>query len=69
MFKTKPEAITQLGPIVHVRFSDIDATLQRVVAAGGKVIMPKTAKSTDDPSQGHFALVEDDVGNRIGLST
>ncbi|MFC2078107.1 VOC family protein [Candidatus Bipolaricaulota bacterium] len=69
MFKAKPEAITQLGPIVHVQSSDIGAMLQRVVAAGGKIVMAKTAKSADDPSQGHFALVEDDVGNRIGLST
>ncbi len=69
MFKLKPEAIAPLGPIVHVCASDIDATLRRVEAAGGRVIMPKTPKSLDDPSEGHFALVEDDVGNRIGLST
>jgi len=69
MFKTKPEAVTALGPIVHVRASDIDATLRLVVEAGGRVIMPKTPKSSNDPDEGYFALIEDDVGNRIGLST
>lgn len=69
MFKAKPEAITQLGPIVHIRSSDIDATLHRVVEASGTVITPKTAKSSRDPAEGYFALVEDDVGNRLGLST
>jgi len=69
MFKRKPEAITPLGPIVHVQCSEIDETIARVEAAGGSVVIPKTAKAADDPSQGSFALVEDDVGNRIGLST
>jgi len=69
MFKEKAEAITQLGSIVHVKTSDIDATLDGVVQAGGTIIMSKTEKSPRDPTAGHFALVEDDVGNRIGLST
>ncbi len=69
IFKEKPEAITPLGPIVHVRCSKIEASLRRVVDAGGTVVMDKTPKSSGDPAAGYFALVEDTVGNRIGLST
>jgi len=69
IFKEKPEAITPFGPIVHVQTANIEETLRRVEEAGGAVIIPRTLKSPDDPSQGAFALVEDDVGNRIGLST
>ena len=69
IFKQKPEAITKLGPIVHVRCSKIEASLRQVVEAGGTVVTDKTPKSADDPAAGYFALVEDNVGNRIGLST
>jgi predicted enzyme related to lactoylglutathione lyase len=42
----------------------IDEWLQRVKAAGGKVLVPRTAIGGD---RGHFAYFEDSEGNRIGL--
>jgi len=69
MFKRKPEGISQRGSIVHMQCSDIDAVLRRIERAGGKTIIPMTPKSSVTSSDGAFALAEDNVGNRIGLST
>jgi predicted enzyme related to lactoylglutathione lyase len=69
IFKRKPEGITERGPIVHVQCEDINATLRRAQSAGGKVVMARTPKSEGNPEAGFFALIEDNVGNRIGLST
>jgi predicted enzyme related to lactoylglutathione lyase len=43
---------------------DLDNTLSKVEAAGGKVVMPKT-KITDDI--GHMAFFIDTEGNNVGL--
>jgi predicted enzyme related to lactoylglutathione lyase len=69
LFKLKPEAITDKGPIVHVVATDIAAALVRIKEAGGRTIIPMTAKETEAGLEGFFALAEDNVGNRIGLST
>ncbi len=69
IFKRKPEGVSVRGPIVHVQCQDIDETLRRARRAGGKVVMARTPKSGGDPEAGFFALIEDNVGNRIGLST
>jgi len=69
MFKQKPEGISERGPIVHMKCTDIDDTLGRIERAGGKIIIPKTPKSSERSGDGAFALAEDNVGNRIGLST
>jgi uncharacterized protein len=42
----------------------IDAWLARVPAAGGRVVVPKTALP---PGMGHFAHILDSEGNRVGL--
>lgn len=42
----------------------LDAALQRVAAAGGRVVKPRTALP---PGMGCFAHVMDPDGNRVGL--
>ena len=48
----------------YVRVADIDATLARATAAGGRVIMPKFSPSPDAV----LALVADPEGHVMGLS-
>jgi predicted enzyme related to lactoylglutathione lyase len=43
---------------------NIDEWLGRVKAAGGKVLVPRTAIGGD---RGYFAYFEDSEGNRVGL--
>ena len=43
---------------------EIDAALARVEAAGGHVMTPKTLLG---PDMGHFAVICDSEGNRVGL--
>ena len=51
--------------VIHVSTDDIDATLARVEALGGKTLHPKT----EIPHTGWFALFADPAGNRIALVT
>lgn len=51
--------------VIHVSTDDIDATLARVEALGGKTLHPKT----EIPHTGWFALFADPAGNRIALAT
>ncbi|MEZ2444576.1 VOC family protein [Chitinophaga sp. RCC_12] len=51
------------GTLVYFAVEDINATLSRVEAAGGKIIRPEL--STGD--FGFIALIEDTEGNTIGL--
>ena len=53
------------GPerVLYIRVSDLHSTLERIVAAGGKVLIPPT----DVPGVVRFALFEDPQGNRMGL--
>jgi uncharacterized protein len=44
--------------------ADLSPALARVVKAGGKVLVPKTALP---PGMGHFAHFEDSEGNRVGV--
>jgi predicted enzyme related to lactoylglutathione lyase len=50
-------------PILYLGTDDIDATIARVEAAGGKIVMPKM----EIPNNGWTAWVNDPSGNRIGL--
>lgn len=43
---------------------DLQAVLDRVEGAGGKVLVPKTATTMDG---GYFALIADTEGNTVGL--
>lgn len=51
--------------VVYVGTDDIDATLAKVEALGGKTLLPKT----EIPNIGWFAFFSDPTGNRIGLFT
>jgi predicted enzyme related to lactoylglutathione lyase len=59
----KPSATD--GPLVYLNGNpDVQIILDRVVAAGGTVIVPKTEIS---PEYGYMAVFIDSEGNRIGL--
>ena len=51
--------------LIYVSTDDIDASLARVEALGGKTLQPKT----EIPQTGWFAFFADPAGNRIGLFT
>jgi predicted enzyme related to lactoylglutathione lyase len=51
------------GALVYLHASDLDASLGRVVKAGGSVVMPKT----DIGEPGFIALMRDTEGNVVGL--
>ena len=51
--------------LVYVSTDDIDATLARVEALGGRPLVPKT----EIPNIGWYAVFVDPTGNRVGLYT
>src|SRR6266571_1385900 len=54
----------KLGEVlIYVSTDDIDATLARVEALGGKTLQPKA----EIPNAGWFAIFADPTGNRIAL--
>ncbi|MBS1733190.1 MAG: VOC family protein [Bacteroidetes bacterium] len=53
------------GPLIYLNGNpDVQTILNRVEAAGGKVMVPKTEIS---PEYGYMAVFVDTEGNRIGL--
>ena len=53
------------GPLVYLNGNpDLQAVLDRVEAAGGKIMVPKTQIS---PEYGNMGVIIDTEGNRIGL--
>jgi predicted enzyme related to lactoylglutathione lyase len=59
----KPSATD--GPLVYLNGNpDVQLVLDRIEAAGGKIVLPKTEIS---PEYGYMALFIDSEGNRIGL--
>ena len=53
------------GPLVYLNGNpDVQLVLDRVEAAGGKIMVPKTQIS---PEHGFMAVFADTEGNRIGL--
>ena len=54
------------GPVVYFSSDDIENTLKKVEANGGKVIQVKTEIS---PEIGHMGVFVDCEGNRISLYT
>lgn len=59
----KPSATD--GPLVYLNANpDVQIVLEKVEAAGGKVIVPKTEIS---PEYGHMAVFIDSEGNRVAL--
>ena len=59
----KPSATD--GPLIYLNGNpDVQIVLDKVEAAGGKIIVPKTEIS---PEYGYMAVIIDTEGNRIGL--
>ncbi len=53
------------GPLIYLNGNpDLQSVLDKVEAAGGKIMMPKTEIS---PKYGFMAVIIDTEGNRIGL--
>jgi predicted enzyme related to lactoylglutathione lyase len=53
------------GPLIYLNGNpDVQIILDRVEAAGGKIMVPKTEIS---PEYGFMAVIIDTEGNRIGL--
>lgn len=53
------------GPLIYLNANpDVQGVLDKVEAAGGKIMLPKTEIS---PEYGFMALFMDTEGNRIGL--
>ncbi len=53
------------GPLVYLNANpDVQLTLDKIEAAGGKILMPKTMIS---PEYGHMAMFLDTEGNRVAL--
>ena len=51
--------------LIYVATDDVEASLAKAVALGGKVIVPKT----EIPNIGWFGVFTDPTGNSIGLFT
>lgn len=49
--------------VIYMKVASLEATIEQVVKAGGKVLIPPT----NVPGVVHFALFEDPAGNRTGL--
>jgi predicted enzyme related to lactoylglutathione lyase len=59
----KPSATD--GPLIYLNGNpDVQIILDRVEAAGGKIMVPKTEIS---PEYGYMAVIIDTEGNRLGL--
>ena len=59
----KPSATD--GPLIYLNGNpDVQRVLDKVEAAGGKIMVPKTQIS---PEYGYMAVIIDSEGNRIGL--
>jgi predicted enzyme related to lactoylglutathione lyase len=59
----KPSADS--GPLVYLNANpDVQNVLDKIEAAGGKIVIPKTQIS---PEHGHMAVFLDTEGNRIAL--
>jgi predicted enzyme related to lactoylglutathione lyase len=60
-YKTSPTD----GPLIYLNGNpDVQKVLDRVEAAGGKVLVPKTEIA---PEYGFMAVILDSEGNRVGL--
>lgn len=53
------------GPLVYLNADpELDAVLERVWSAGGRIVTPRTALP---PGMGYFASFIDSEGNRVGV--
>jgi uncharacterized protein len=53
------------GPLIYLNANpDVQLILDKIEAAGGKIVVPKTQIS---PEHGYMAIFTDTEGNRVGL--
>ncbi|GAB5399923.1 MAG: VOC family protein [Aureisphaera sp.] len=52
------------GPLVYFNSEDLQQELDRIEAAGGKILQPKTQISEE---HGYMGVFEDSEGNRVAL--
>jgi uncharacterized protein len=65
LFKAPEDRPSHFGSRVYFSAQpSIEAWVERIEAAGGKVLVPKTPIGQ---GMGHFAYFEDSEGNRVGL--
>jgi predicted enzyme related to lactoylglutathione lyase len=56
---------TEVGPLIYLNANpDVQRVLDKIEAAGGKIVVPKTQIS---PEHGHMAVFIDTEGNRVAL--
>lgn len=55
---------TDAGPVVNISVDDIDAALERIVAAGGRIVQPRSVVEEFGLS---MALFADTEGNVLGI--
>lgn len=60
MVQYKPDSL-----LLYIGSDDIDASLAKIEANGGKTVLPKT----EIPGIGWFAIFTDPTGNRLALFT
>jgi hypothetical protein len=63
LVKAEGYAPSHVGAVVYFTVEDIDATLAKVEAGGGRPLSPKTGIG----EYGHIAHFEDSEGNRLAL--
>ncbi|MBF5059699.1 VOC family protein [Candidatus Neptunochlamydia vexilliferae] len=51
------------APVIAIHVESVDTYIEKVVAAGGQLIMPKI----EIPNMGYYAYVSDTEGNVLGL--
>jgi len=51
------------APAIAIQVDSIDASIQKAIAAGGKVVMPKK----EIGGMGYYAYISDTEGNTLGL--
>jgi uncharacterized protein len=64
LFKAPEDKPSHYGSRVYFDTPSIEASLDRIVRAGGKTLISKTPIGGD---KGFFAYFEDSEGNRVGL--
>ena len=51
------------GVLVHIKVDDVEATLEKIVEAGGEVVVPRTPQGDDIA----YATFRDPAGNVLGI--
>ena len=64
MYEKKDASVHELAiPLNHISVESVEEYSKKVIALGGKILVPKT----EIPTIGWWAMAEDPEGNRFGL--